>query len=91
MRVGLAARSNVADTHRSAAARAVDQGHLHRNELFLGDHLVDDARHEVGAAADSEGNDEFDIARGAPLALCPCPQAWACDGGHRGTTDKLAT
>src|SRR6187402_1775843 len=36
---------------------AVDQRHRHRNELFLGDHLVDDARHEVGAAADSEGND----------------------------------
>ena len=67
VRIGSTAAGDVTDADGTATARLVDQGDRDRHQLFLGDHLVDHARHDVGAAVDREGHDELDVACRLPL------------------------
>src|SRR5688572_14639356 len=66
VRVGLAARRDVADADRAAAAALVDERDRHRDQLLVDDDLVDDAGHQVGAAAEAERNHELDFLAGLP-------------------------
>ena len=69
MRITDLARRDIAKTHGTAAARPVVQDDGHGDEFLVDHDLVDDPRQQVGAAANREGNHEFDFTGRCPWGL----------------------